>query len=66
MGTYGKCPKISYTKVSDKMAYANSADPDQTAPEGAVQSGSALFASPLNILRINGIRAKFKPKNCGM
>ena len=23
-------------KVSDKMAYANSADPDQTAPEGAV------------------------------
>ena len=30
---YGKCAKISYTKVSDKMAYANSADPDQTAPE---------------------------------
>ena len=28
----GKCPKIPYTKVSDKMAYANSADPDQTAP----------------------------------
>ena len=29
---YGKCPKILNTKVSDKMAYANSADPDQTAP----------------------------------
>ena len=29
-------PKILYTKVSDKMTYANSADPDQTAPEGAV------------------------------
>ena len=28
-----KCPKISNTKASDKMAYANSADPDQTAPE---------------------------------
>ena len=28
---YSKFPKIS--KVSDKMAYANSADPDQTAPE---------------------------------
>ena len=27
---HDKCPKISYTKVSDKMAYANSADPDQT------------------------------------
>ena len=33
---YSKCPIISYTKVSDKMAYVNSADPDQTAPEGAV------------------------------
>ena len=26
-------PKILYTKVSDKMAHANSVDPDQTAPE---------------------------------
>ena len=33
---YGNCSKISYTKVSNKMAYANSADQDQTAPEGAV------------------------------
>ena len=35
---YSKCkyPKILYTKVSDKTAYANSADLDQTAPEGAV------------------------------
>ena len=32
---YGKCPKISYPKVSDKMAYENSADPDHTASEGA-------------------------------
>ena len=27
---YGKFPKISYTKVADKMACTNSADPDQT------------------------------------
>ena len=27
---------LSYTKVSDKMTYANNADPDQTAPEGAI------------------------------
>ena len=27
---YGKCPKISNTKVSDKMTYANSADPEQS------------------------------------
>ena len=26
----GKCPKNWQTKVSDKMAYANSVDPDQT------------------------------------
>ena len=33
---YGKCPKISYTKVANKMAYANSADPHQTVPEGGL------------------------------
>ena len=35
----GKCPKNLNTKkkkVSYKMTYANSADPDQTAPQGAV------------------------------
>ena len=46
---YGKCPKNSNTKASDKMTYANSVDPDQTAPSGAVWSGSTLFAIPLNI-----------------
>ena len=30
---YCKCPKILYTKVSDKMAYINIADLEQTAPE---------------------------------
>ena len=29
---YCKYPKNSYTKVSDKMAYASSTDPDQTDP----------------------------------
>ena len=51
-----KCPKISYNKVSDKMAYANSAGPNQTAPEGAVWLGSTLFAIPLSILRNNCIK----------
>ena len=27
---YGKLPKSLYTKVSDKMTYANNANPDQT------------------------------------
>ena len=33
---YDKCPQISNTIASDKMAYVSSADPDHTAPEGAV------------------------------
>ena len=39
------------------MAYANSADPDQTA-KGAVWSGSTLFAIPLSILRDTRIKSK--------
>ena len=56
---YGKCPKISNTSLLTLFALilffmqlflkilsekANSVDPDQTAPSGAVWSGSALFA----------------------
>ena len=48
--------KILYTKVSDRMAYANSADLDQTAPEEAVSSDSTLFAIPLTILRNSCIK----------
>ena len=33
---YSKYPKILNTKVYDRMQYANSADPDQTAPEGTI------------------------------
>ena len=34
---YGKSLKIlKYTEASEKMAFANSSDPDQTAPSGAV------------------------------
>ena len=33
---YGKCPKLPYFKVYDKMANANSADLDQTAPSDQV------------------------------
>ena len=45
--------------MSDKMAYANSADPDQTAPSGAVWSGSALFA--IKYFK-KAKKAKFRPK----
>ena len=33
-------------KCSDRQVWANSADPDQTAPLGAVWSASTLFAIP--------------------
>ena len=33
-------------KFSDRWVLVNSADPDQTAPRGAVCSGSSLFAIP--------------------
>ena len=33
-------------KFSDRYAWANSSDPDQTAPTGAVWSGPTLFAIP--------------------
>ena len=64
-GDYGKCPKILYTKVTDKTACTNSADPDQTAPEGAVWSGSTLFAIPL-LLETTALKARIWPKKCGM
>ena len=56
---FGKCPKISNTLFHSLLAkillfmqqflkllngMANSVDPDQTAPSGAVWSGSTLFA----------------------
>ena len=48
------------------MTYANSADPDQTAAEGAVLSGSTLIAFPLNILRNICIKVKFGQKRYGV
>ena len=45
---YSKCPKILYTKVSDKMAYAHSADLDQTAPEE--QSDLGLHCLPFHLI----------------
>ena len=56
------CQSRMFSKVSDKMAYANSVDQDQTAPSGAVWSGSTLFAIPLGVLRNNYIKAKIWPK----
>ena len=49
LDNYGKYPKILYNKSSDKMAYANSVDPDQSAL--SVWSGYTLFAIPLSILK---------------
>ena len=51
---YLNYPKILYTKFSDKLVYANSADPDQTAPEGTLirlllkESDQGLHCLPFN------------------
>ena len=45
-------------------SYANSVDPDQTAPTGAVWSGSTLFAIPLNISRNNCIKKQNLGQKC--
>ena len=48
---YGKSPKISNTKISDEMAYANSAYPDQTAPSCLLlkeQSDQDLLCLPFH------------------
>ena len=36
----------NFPKFSDSQVWANSVNPDQTAPRGAVWSGSTLFAIP--------------------
>ena len=44
----GKCPKISYTIVANKMEYVNSEDPDQTAPKE--QSDQGLHCLPFHLV----------------
>ena len=50
-------------KFSDRYAWTNSADPDQTAPRGAVWSGSTLFAIPSACNESKGGKTEIKPKN---
>ena len=56
--SYGKCPKISFTKFSDKMACANCADPDLK--EQSDQC--TLFVISLGILRNSCIESKILAK----
>ena len=44
---YSKYLKISITKVSDKMTYANSADPDQTDQDFTVCHSTKYFKTLL-------------------
>ena len=46
MSVFAKNETRNNPKFSDKYAWANSADPDQTPPTGAVWSVSTLFAIP--------------------
>ena len=44
------CKATHQTKQNKRQASTNSADPDQTAPRGAVGSGSTRFAIPSAVL----------------
>ena len=46
---YSKCPKISYTKVSDEIASANSVVPDQTAPLSILRNNCTKAAQKARI-----------------
>ena len=48
---YGECSKISYTQVSDKIAFANSADLKEQSDQ------STLFAIPLSISRNDYVKS---------
>ena len=50
------------------MTYANSADPDQIAPEGNLIRvyNSTLFGIPLSVLRNNCLKSKIWAKNSGI
>ena len=47
---YGKCPKISNIKVSNKIANENSVDPDQAAPKE--QSDHGLHCLTVHLLHV--------------
>ena len=50
--------KLWTLKFPTKWYVQNSANPNQTASEGAVRSGSTLFAISLSILRNNFVKSK--------
>ena len=55
----GKTNHLTYASLALNPRYANSADPDQTAPEGTVLSASSLFTIPRSIFK----RQMHKKKN---
>ena len=60
---YSKCPKISHTKVSDKMTQScKQCRPKSDCSCGAVWSKSTVFAIPLSIFRNNCIKSKIEAK----
>ena len=50
--------------AKDTEEIANSVDPDQTAPGGAVCSGVCTVFSELSILKLNMTEITFKEVNC--
>ena len=57
------CPKILYNNLPDRIAYENSAGPDQTAPEGASDEGLHYLPFHSGILLNNCIKEKLRQKS---
>ena len=57
---YGKCGKISNTKVSDKMTYPNNADQAQTAPCSLIRVYTVCHSTKYIYLRKQMHKKLFK------
>ena len=60
---YGKCFKILKHLLPVKRTRTNSTDPDQTASEEVVRSGSHLFAILMSVLLIPALITNILPEN---
>ena len=64
---YHKCPKISDTRVSDKMVYANNADPDwECSFKSSLIRVFFVYHSAKYFMKQLHKKAKFRPKKYGL
>ena len=57
--------RVLHVTIHNRQAWTNRVDPDQTAPKGAVWSGSTLFAIPLahGLVQVLELHLRFDEEN---